>query len=140
MMEYWKMSLVGGIQSGSIGVQGQYANGLTALFIACGQDVACVAEASVGVTRLDIESCGDIYISISMPNLIVGTVGGGTGLPTQQECLAMLGCTGTGSARKFAEICASTILAGEASIIGALSAGDFTKAHIRYGRKREHLL
>lgn len=137
MMEYWKMSLVGGIQSGSIGVQGQYANGLAGLFIACGQDVACVAEAAVGVTRLDIMQSRDLYISISMPNLIVGTVGGGTDLPTQKECLAMLGCKGAGSARKFAEICAATILAGEISIVGALGAGHFTKAHIRYGRKKK---
>jgi hydroxymethylglutaryl-CoA reductase (NADPH) len=79
----------------------------------------------------------DLYISISMPNLIVGTVGGGTDLPTQKECLAMLGCKGTGSARKFAEICAATILAGEISIVGALGAGHFTKAHIRYGRKKK---
>jgi hydroxymethylglutaryl-CoA reductase (NADPH) len=136
MMEYWKMSLLGGIQSGSIGVQGQYANGLAALFIACGQDAACVAEASVGDTRLDIVQGEDLYMSISMPNLIVGTVGGGTDLPTQRECLAMLGCTGTGSAKKFAEICAATVLAGEISIIGALGAGDFTRAHVTYGRRK----
>lgn len=137
IMEYWKMSFLGGVQSGSIGVQGHYANGLAALFIAAGQDAACVAEASVGMTRVDVIEKGDLYISVTLPNLIVGTIGGGTDLPTQKECLEMLGCKGEGSARKFAEICASTVLAGEISIMGALSAGQFTQAHIRYGRKRK---
>lgn len=136
VMEYWKMSFVGGVQSGSIGVQGHYANGLAALFIACGQDAACVAEASVGITRVDVVGAGDLYISVTLPNLIVGTVGGGTDLPTQRECLEMLGCRGDGTSRKFAEICAATILAGEISIMGALAAGQFTEAHARYGRKR----
>lgn len=135
MMEYWKMSFVGGVQTGSIGVQGHYANGLAAMFIACGQDAACVAEASVGITRIDLVEKGDLYISVSLPNLIVGTVGGGTDLPTQRECLEMIGCKGEGTARKFAEICAATALAGEISIMGALAAGQFTQAHIKYGRK-----
>jgi hydroxymethylglutaryl-CoA reductase (NADPH) len=134
IMEYWKMSFVGGVQSGSIGVQGHYANGLAALFIACGQDVACVSEASVGITRVNVTEGGGLYVSVTLPNLIVGTVGGGTDLPTQRECLELLGCKGEGTARKFAEICAATVLAGEISISGALAAGQFTQAHVRYGR------
>jgi hydroxymethylglutaryl-CoA reductase (NADPH) len=137
MLTYWKMSFTGGVQSGSIGVQGHYANALAALFIACGQDAACVAEAAVGITRVDVTEKGDLYISVSLPNLIVGTVGGGTGLPTQSECLEMLGCRGEGTARKFAEICAATVLAGEISIMGALAAGHFTEAHVKYGRKKK---
>jgi len=136
MMEYWKMSFVGGVQSGSIGVQGQYANGLAAIFIACGQDAACVSEAAMGITRVDVTKNGDLYISVTLPNLIVGTVGGGTRLPTQSECLALLGCKGEGTARKFAEICAATVLAGEISIMGALAAGQFAQAHQKYGRLR----
>jgi len=134
MLEYWKMSFVGGVQSGSIGVQGHYANGLAALFIACGQDVACVAEAAMGITRVELRENGDFYIAVTLPNLIVGTVGGGTGLPTQRECLAMMGCTGPGTARKFSEIGAAVILAGELSIMAAMAAGQFAKAHRRYGR------
>lgn len=136
MMEYWKMSFVGGVQSGSIGVQGHYANGLAAIFIACGQDAACVSEASMGITRVDITKNGDLYICVTLPNLIVGTVGGGTKLPTQSECLALLGCKGEGTARKFAEICAATVLAGEISIMGAMAAGQFAQAHLMYGRKK----
>lgn len=136
MMEYWRTSIANGVQSGSIGVNGHFANGLAAIFLACGQDVACVAEASVGITRFDITSDDELYICVSLPNLIVGTVGGGTGLPTQRECLDLLGCNGPGTARKFAEICAATVLCGEISIVGAIAAGDFAKAHAIYGRKR----
>lgn len=137
LVRYWQVSLLGGIQSGSIGVQGHYANILTALFMACGQDVACVSEASVGMTLMEETDDGDLYASVSLPNLIVGTVGGGTGLPTARECLEMIRCAGEGRARAFAEICAATTLAGELSIIGALAAGDFGKAHLAYGRKRK---
>lgn len=134
MVRYWEISLMGGIQSGSIGVQGHFANALAALFIACGQDAACVAEAAIGLTRLAVTDSDDLYLSVSLPNLIVGTVGGGTHLPSARECLAMLGCQGTGSARRFAEICAAAVLAGEVSIIASLAAGDFAQAHGRYGR------
>jgi hydroxymethylglutaryl-CoA reductase (NADPH) len=84
---------------------------------------------------MDLTEDGGLYVSVKLPNLIVGTVGGGTGLPTARECLEMLGCYGTGGARKFAEICAATALAGEVSIIGSMAAGDFTQAHATYGRK-----
>jgi len=85
MVECWKMSLTGGVQSGSLGVQGHYANALAAIFIACGQDAACVSEASIGINRMELNDEGDFYISVTLPNLIVGTVGGGTHLPTQKE-------------------------------------------------------
>lgn len=136
MVRGWTISVMGGMQSGSIGSQGHFANALAALFIACGQDAACVAEAAVGMTRMDTTAEGDLYVSVSLPNLIVGTVGGGTALPVAQECLAMLGCRGEGGARAFAEICAATALAGEISLTGAIVAGEFTQAHARYGRKR----
>ncbi|HEX8253640.1 MAG TPA: hydroxymethylglutaryl-CoA reductase [Thermoanaerobaculia bacterium] len=135
IFRYWQLAVVGSLQSGSIGMQGHYANALAALFMACGQDVACVAEASVGLTRMDVTSNGDFYCSISLPNLIVGTVGGGTHLPTARECLEMLGCYGSGHAKKFAEICAATVLAGEVSIAGALASGEFAQAHQSFGRR-----
>jgi len=136
MVDYWKMSFVGGVQSGSLGVQGHYANALAAIFLACGQDVACVSEASIGITRMDLTESGDFYISVTLPNLIVGTVGGGTHLPTQKECLSLLRCVGPNTAKKFAEICTATVLAGELSITGALAGGYFSKAHETYGRKK----
>ena len=134
MVDYWRMSALGGVMSGTIGVQGHYANGLAALFIACGQDAACVAEAAVGVTRFEPLGDGGLYASVTLPNLIVGTVGGGTRLPTTSECLRILDCEGDGKAARFAEICAAVVLAGELSIVGALCAGDFARAHRKLGR------
>jgi hydroxymethylglutaryl-CoA reductase (NADPH) len=135
MVRCWQAVVLGSVQSGAIGTQCQAANALAALFIACGQDVACVSEAAVGVTRLDLAG-DDLYVAVSLPNLIVGTVGGGTWLPTARESLEMLGCWGSGCARKFAAICAATVLAGEVSIIASMAAGDFARAHATYGRKR----
>jgi hydroxymethylglutaryl-CoA reductase (NADPH) len=135
--QYWQTSSVAAVQSGSIGIQGHFANGLTAIFLACGQDVACVAEAYVGITRMETTAEGDLYVSVTLPSLLVGTVGGGTGLPTQNECLRLLDCQGPGSARKLAEICGATILCGELSIAAALAGGHFSKAHKIFGRKKQ---
>ncbi len=136
MADYWQSSTIGVIQSGAIGAQGHIANGLTALFLATGQDAACVAEAATGITRMQLTPSGDLYTSVTLPNLIVGTVGGGTGLPTQQECLQLMNCAGAGNARKFAEICGAVALSGEISIAAALSAGHFASAHQKLGRKK----
>jgi hydroxymethylglutaryl-CoA reductase (NADPH) len=134
MIDYWRMSALGGVMTGSIGVHGHYANGIAALFIACGQDAACVAEATVGVTRFEPRGDGGLYASVTLPNLIVGTVGGGTSLPAQRACLDILGLAGPGHARAFAEVAAALALAGELSITGALAAGHFTRAHQRLAR------
>src|SRR5262249_39670185 len=83
MCDYWRMSALGGVMTGTIGVQGHYANGRAALYLATGQDVACVAESAVGVTRFEVREEGALYAAVTLPNIIVGTVGGGTGLPGQ---------------------------------------------------------
>jgi hydroxymethylglutaryl-CoA reductase (NADPH) len=137
MADYWRISALGGVMSGTMGVQGHYANGLAALYIACGQDAACVAESAVGVTRLEVTPEGALYAAVTLPNLTVGTVGGGTRLPSQQACLQILGLAGEGKAQAFAEVTAALALAGELSIIGALAAGHFTKAHERLARGRK---
>jgi hydroxymethylglutaryl-CoA reductase (NADPH) len=134
LVDYWRMSAIGGVMSGSIGIHGHYANGLAALFIACGQDAACVAEATVGVTRFEMTDDGSLYAAVTLPSLIVGTVGGGTALPSQRACLDILGARGPDSARALAEIAAAVALAGELSITGALTAGEFTSAHERLAR------
>ncbi|RYE25954.1 MAG: 3-hydroxy-3-methylglutaryl-CoA reductase [Sphingobacteriales bacterium] len=135
MATYWQSSMISASQSGSIGLQGHIANGLTALFLACGQDVACVSEAYVGITRMEVTRQGDLYVAVTLPSLVVGTIGGGTSLPTQSECLQILGCQGEGSARKFAEICGALALAGEVSIAAALAAGHFSNAHQQFRKK-----
>lgn len=135
MAQYWQTSTIGVIQSGAIGAQGHFANGLAALFLATGQDVACISEAAVGITRMELTASDDLYASVTLPNLIVGTVGGGTSLPTQRECLELMGCYGAGNARKYAELCGALVLSGELSIAAALSAGHFASAHKKFGRK-----
>jgi hydroxymethylglutaryl-CoA reductase (NADPH) len=86
---------------------------------------------------MDVTSQGALYASLSLPNLIVGTVGGGTDLPVAAECLEMMGCKGEGKSRKFAEICAVTALAGELSLGAAMASGQFARAHAQYGRKQK---
>lgn len=137
MEAYSRVALHGGVLSGTMGVQGHYANGLAALFIACGQDAACVAEAAIGVTRFELTGAGDLYVSVTLPNLIVGTVGGGTKLPSQRACLEVLGLAGPDHARAFAEVAACVCLAGEISIVAALTAGQFVQAHVKFARGRE---
>jgi hydroxymethylglutaryl-CoA reductase (NADPH) len=129
MLDYWSMSAMGGVLSGTLGVQGHFANGLSSLYLACGQDVACVSESAVGVTRFELTSAGDLYATVTLPNIMVGTVGGGTALPSQQACLKILGLAGPGHASALAEVAAALCLAGELSIIGALTSGDFSRAH-----------
>jgi hydroxymethylglutaryl-CoA reductase (NADPH) len=137
MVQHWRMSALGGVLSGTIGVQGHYANGLTALYIACGQDAACVAESAVGVTRMETTNDADLYISVTLPSIMVGTVGGGTSLPSQRACLDILGLTGPHTAQALAEVCAGLCLAGELSTTGALCAGDFSRAHHVLARRRK---
>ena len=137
MVDYWRVSAIGGVLSGTIGIQGHFANGLTALYLATGQDAACVAESATGVTRFETTPEGDLYASVTLPGIMVGTVGGGTGLPTQQACLKLMGLAGAGNARALAEVCTGLLLAGELSIIAALSAGHFSRAHRKLARNRK---
>jgi hydroxymethylglutaryl-CoA reductase (NADPH) len=134
MAQYGIMAGLGGVMMGSMGVQGHYANAFTALYIACGQDAACVAESAVGVTRWEVTEAGELYASVTLPNIMVGTVGGGTGLPSQRACLEILGLVGPNKADALAEVAAAICLAGELSIAGALCAGDFAHAHTRLAR------
>lgn len=137
MVDYWRASAMGGVLSGTLGLHGHYANGLAALYLACGQDVACVAESAVGVTRFELNEQGALYASVTLPNVMVGSVGGGTGLPSQRACLEVLGLAGPGKAQALGEVCAGLCLAGELSIIGALCSGDFSRAHRKLARGRE---
>ncbi|MSZ76049.1 MAG: hydroxymethylglutaryl-CoA reductase [Actinobacteria bacterium] len=112
------------------------ANGITAIFIATGQDVANVAESSAAYGFSELLPNGDFYASITLPSLIIATYGGGTGLATQRECLEMLGCYGAGGVYKLAEIIAATVLAGELSLGSAVVAEEWVQAHDDLGRNR----
>lgn len=136
MHHMWQRTMLAQLNAGAVGYNGHYANGMAAMFIACGQDVANVANCAEGITNFEITENGDFHASITLPALTVGTVGGGTGLGTSHECLSSLGCAGPGKSRKFAEIIAATILAGELSFGAALASGEFVHAHEKYGRNR----
>jgi hydroxymethylglutaryl-CoA reductase (NADPH) len=127
---------IGCSMSGVIGGNLQYANALAAIFLACGQDLGNISESSTGANLVDLTPEGDLYFSVTLPSLIVATVGGGTSLPTQKNCLDIIGCYGTGKVMKFAEIVAASVLAGELSLCGAVCHEDWTASHEKYGRNR----
>jgi hydroxymethylglutaryl-CoA reductase (NADPH) len=131
-----KVANLGTFMAGSTSNGLHSANALAALFIATGQDVANVAESSTGLIHMEVTPEGDLYSSITLPSLIVATYGGGTGLPTQRECLEILGCYGKGKVLKFAEIVTAVAAAGEVSLGTAISSLDWVSAHERLGRNR----
>ncbi len=135
LLEFIAAGRLGAMQAGALGMNAHFANGLAAIFIACGQDVAQVVNASIGFSDAELVG-GDLYVFARLPNLVVGTVGGGTNLPTQSECLNLLDCRGEGTAPKFAEIVAATVVGGELAIAAALANGRFIDAH-RGNRRRD---
>ena len=131
-----QVQMVGGFLAGSSNNGAHAANGLAALFVATGQDVANIAESHAAITYSQQLENGDYYWSITLPSLIVATCGGGTALATQRQCLEMLGCYGKGKVKVFAEICAAVVLAGETSLAAAMLNGDWVPAHEKLGRNR----
>jgi hydroxymethylglutaryl-CoA reductase (NADPH) len=134
-----QVQMTGAFLAGSASNAAHPANGLAALFIATGQDVANIAESHAALTYSQFLDDGNFYWSITLPALIVGTCGGGTGLATQKQCLEMLGCYGPGKVNKLAEICAAVVLAGETSLAAAMLNGDWVSAHERMGRNRPRI-
>lgn len=124
---------LGSAMAGSMGQNAHAANMVAALFIATGQDPAQVVEGSLCMTTCE-DVDGDLYISVRMPAVEVGSVGGGTRLPCQKEALEMIGCSGSGNSKKLAEIVAAVVLAGELSTLCAQAAGHLGKAHSKLGR------
>jgi hydroxymethylglutaryl-CoA reductase (NADPH) len=135
LFQVWHSTAIGHLSANAIGYNAQYANGLTAIFIATGQDVANVVNAACGITNFELQAEG-LYVSLTLPALTVATVGGGTGLPTQREALSIMGCNGASKAKKFAEIVAAAVLGGEISMGAAIATGEFVAAHEHYGRNR----
>jgi len=136
LYRYRQIAAVGAIQSGAAYTGAHSANGIAALFIATGQDEANVAESHAGITYGQLLDNGDYYWSVTLPAVICATYGGGTGLPSQRECLEVLGCYGGGKADKFAEIVAAVVLAGDVSLTSAVLSGDWVSSHETHGRNR----
>lgn len=128
--------MIGSAISGSMGFNAQYANVVAAMFLATGQDLGHIGEASMGITTCEVEG-DDLYISVCLPDLMVGTVGGGTGLATQREALELLGVAGGQEgehSRRFAEIVGGSVLAGELSLLSSLEEGTLARAHSMLAR------
>ena len=126
-------NLIGSAAAGSMAYNAHFANMIGAIFLATGQDAAHVVEGSLGITTAE-DRDGDLYFSVNMPDLPIATIGGGTRLETANEGLKIIDCAGTGKVNKFAEIVISTVLAGELSLVAAISAGHLAKAHQELGR------
>jgi hydroxymethylglutaryl-CoA reductase (NADPH) len=134
----YRKNLVGSARAGATGFNAHAANVVAAMFIACGQDAAHAIDGSTCITTVDLTETG-VYVAVTLPSLPVGTVGGGTGIETQAECLRILGVAGSGSppgtnAKKLGEIIGSAVLAGELSLLGALAAQHLARAHQQLGR------
>jgi hydroxymethylglutaryl-CoA reductase (NADPH) len=134
LYQLYGASSIGTLMSGANNNGLHSANAITAMFLATGQDVANVSESSVGLLYTELTPEKDLYFSITLPSLIVATCGGGTGLPTQRECLEALDCYGVGKVYKFAEIVAGTVLAGEISLASAIASLDWVSSHDQLGR------
>lgn len=105
-------------------------NTLAAMYIATGQDVACLPECAQAQNLLEHDPERRVlHWDVHMPNLNAGTVGGGTGLATQRECLEIMDCYGTGKINRFVELCAVTALANEISFWGAICSQEWVGAH-----------
>ncbi|MDF2955839.1 MAG: Hydroxymethylglutaryl-CoA reductase [Candidatus Alkanophagales archaeon MCA70_species_2] len=135
----YRKCFVGSAQAAAYGFNAHFANIIAAMFIATGQDEAHTVEGSHGITTAEVTEDGDLYFAVTLTSLQVGTVGGGTALGTQREALSIMGVYGPGdppgsNAKKFAEIIAAAVLAGEVSLIGALGARHLAEAHMRLNR------
>ena len=135
MLAYGRIANLGALLSGQIGAQAHFANGLAALYIATGQDAACAAESAVGFTRMERRG-DDLYCSVTLPNILVGAVGGGTSLPSQRAALNILNLPKEHPAAALAEVAAALCLSGEISIVAAMAAGHFAAAHRKLARGR----
>lgn len=135
----YRKNLIGSIAAGSMGFNAHYANMLASFFIATGQDPAQVVEGSLGVTSIELRGPESVVAAVYMPDVPLAAIGGGTGLATQSEALAMLGvepdATRPGAAvMRLAEILGATVLAGEISLLAALTSRDLARAHEKLGR------
>lgn len=135
----WNSWILASLSTNMLGMNAHLSNGAAAIFIACGQDVAHIANVSVGILLFELTKDGDLYAALKLPSIIVGTVGGGTALGTQKEALETIGCYGANKSQKFAEIVGTTLLAGEIGICAGLTSKYFLDPHRRarvYTRER----
>ncbi len=130
-------SFIGGsLASGMVGININIANVIAAIFTATGQDIACVHESSIGQLHMDLIDEDTLYATMMLPSLVVGSVGGGTNLPQQRECLEMINSAGANNSRRLAEIIGGFCLALDLSTLSAIASDQFARAHEKLGRNR----
>ncbi|MEL6653110.1 MAG: phosphotransferase, partial [Bacteroidota bacterium] len=120
---------------GMVGYNINVANAIAAIFLATGQDMASVHESSVAILQVEAVEEG-LWLSLTLPALVIGSVGGGTHLPKQSEALRLMGCKGSGKVERFAELIAGFALSLEISTYAAIVSGEFAKAHEKLGRNK----
>jgi hydroxymethylglutaryl-CoA reductase (NADPH) len=125
------MSRLDGMHGYNINV----ANAIASIFVATGQDLACIHESGTGILNLEKTAEG-LYLSLNLPSLVIGTVGGGTHLHKQKEALELMGCYGNGKVQRFAKLIAGFALSLEVSTYAAIVSGQFAKAHEKLGRNK----
>jgi hydroxymethylglutaryl-CoA reductase (NADPH) len=135
----YRKNLLGSIAAGAMGFNAHFANVVAGFFVACGQDIAQVAEAAMGITCIESRGPEGVYMSVYLPDVPLGAVGGGTGLGTQREALEMMGVVVDGerpgrAVLRLAEILGATVLAGELSLMSAFTSRDLARAHEQLGR------
>jgi hydroxymethylglutaryl-CoA reductase (NADPH) len=137
MAHYYSQSQATGVLTGIHGLNVNVANVVAAMFAATGQDLACIHESSTSQVYFESRD-GGLYLSLLMPSLVIGTVGGGVALKGPQQLLESMGAYGPGQANRLAEIIASFALALELSTGAALTSGHFAEAHERLGRNKKN--
>lgn len=138
----YRKNLLGSIAAGSMGFNAHFANVVAAFFIATGQDVAHVVGGSLGITNIEARG-DDAYMSVFLPDIPLGAVGGGTSLGTQNEALRMLDIIPDpekpgAAVTRLGEILAGAVLAGELSLMAAFTSNDLARAHQRLARGKPH--
>lgn len=134
-----KKNLLGSIAAGSLrSANAHAANMLLAFYLATGQDAANIVEGSQAIVHCEMQN-DDLYFSVSIPNIIVGTVGNGKGLEFVKKNLEAMGLTENteprNNARKLAIIAAATVLCGELSLLGAIAnPGELMQSHVAIER------
>ena len=136
MLEQFHLCYTVSAEAGMLGVNAQASNAIAAIYLACGQDIADLSTSTICNGICNINSNGDLFASVHLSNLLIGTVGGGTGLGTQRECLEMIDCYGKDKADKLAEVIAAVVLCGEIATTAALANGNFIQAHATLGRNK----
>lgn len=127
----YRKNLLGSILANALAFNAHQANIIAAAFIALGQDPAHVVDGSMGVTTAELDENGDLYVSVTIPALYVGSLGGGTRVETQKELLEAMRIK---SSKELAEVIAAAALAGDISLVGALATGTLASAHAKLGR------